>query len=118
MNVADEREAFLKAMAGKQSVREREVGGHSWRDNVAAHGPAILYAEIANITSRLKLMLWNNHGTIPDFDRLEDLLIDLGNYTEFLFIWTKEEQETAANPIGVARDGMIVMGQYESNVIS
>lgn len=100
MNVANEREAFLQAMTGKQENREEEVGGHTWRAHVASHGPAILYSELANIMSRMKMMLWDQVGnpyeSPIDLDRLEDLTVDLGNYTEFLYTWTMEQKAAEA----------------------
>ena len=100
MNPAEEREAFLKAMTEVQTDREEEIGGPSWKDNVDNHGVAILYAEIAGITNRLKQMLWfpaGNPYADPDelnLDRLEDLTVDLANYAEFLHTWSKEQRKS------------------------
>ena len=82
----DQKEAFLKAMASKQAERIAEVGQDTWREYVDTYGFRILYAEIASINSRLKQLFWDTdqllHGQV---ERASDLLIDLGNYTSFLY---------------------------------
>lgn len=86
-------------MARKQNQRSNQVGGHSYISQIERYGLGIMFAELANIMSRLELMLWVNEPDNADPDRLLDLLVDLGNYTSFTYEYvymsavTKEEKD-------------------------
>ena len=90
MNPAEQKSAFLKAMENVQSIRKREVGGHTWQLYIRRYGPQIIFAEIASITSRIEELIWKKNEdslTTEQKNRLKDLTIDLGNYSGFLFNW-------------------------------
>ena len=108
MNVAEQKSAFMKAMADTQENREAELGKPTWRENVEAHGPSILYAELAGITGRLKALIWDKPDNVHyNYDKIEDLLVDLGNYTGFLYEHMREKREEIfgnAPPFGLRYD--------------
>jgi len=104
-----------EAMLAVQKQRSGEVGGHTWEQMVERYGIAILFGEIASITLRLESVIWGeawNPYSNPhevDIDRLLDLCIDLGNYTEFLYIaiqdWEEKNKLTSnKGPGKVTRD--------------
>ena len=78
-------DAFIAAMTAKQTERVEEVGQDTWREYVDIYGFRILYAEIASINSRLKQLFWDDVLLHDQVARASDLLIDLGNYTSFLY---------------------------------
>jgi hypothetical protein len=80
------------AMGAVQSQRSMELGGHTWQGMVERYGECYLFMEIASIVSRLEQGIWvdgmNPYSPPPSrarIDRLLDLCIDLGNYTDFLY---------------------------------
>lgn len=90
-----------EAMAAIQEEREEEVGRHTWRDVVKHYGEAILFAEMATIMSRLQVLIWEqNPYENPDnpemIERTLDLCIDLGNFTEFLYLATLDREKRAS----------------------
>ncbi len=86
------------AMAAVQKERADEVGGHTYMDLVDQYGLAILFAEIATIVSRLKRIMWDTSDyQLINWDRLYDLLIDLGNFTDFLYR-EAQKQDRLENP--------------------
>lgn len=89
---------LLVAMVSVQDERGKEVGGHTYSDLVDQYGLAILFAEIATIVSRLKKIMWDqsDHELI-NYERLFDLLIDLGNFTDFLYR-EAQKQERLEHP--------------------
>ena len=90
--VAEQRSVFLKAMKTVQDDRQAEVGGHTWESYTLRYGPQILFAEIASITSRIEQLIWRKDEgelTPEQLARLEDLTVDLGNYSGFLFEWAQ-----------------------------
>ena len=91
MNVSEQKEMFLAGMIAKQKDRAEEVGGHTWRTYVETYVPQIFFADLASIMSRLERMLWP--VPVPEIDhyKLQDLLIDLGNYASFLHEWSMAE---------------------------
>lgn len=97
MNRAEQHDIFIKEMMSKQAERGGAVGGHSWKENIEIYGPAILFAEIAAINSRLKKMLWDDPSKHKrgdfDWERLLDLLVDIGNYADFLYQWAENEKD-------------------------
>lgn len=92
--------SLTQAMAAIRNEREKEIGNHTYTDLVETYGLAILFAEIASIVSRLKAMIWEENTLQPiNFERLYDLLIDLGNFTEFLYLEAqKQEKREEINP--------------------
>lgn len=76
-------------MAAIQKERADELGRHIWEDMVEQYGEAILFAELASITARLKELVWQaeyDNPNHPDrIDRILDLCIDGGNYLDFLY---------------------------------
>ena len=93
-------ERLVDAMLVIQGKRMVEIVEHTYPDLVETYGLRILFAEIASIVSRLKRILWTNHDyEIPDWDRLFDLLTDLGNYTDFIYDEAlKQEKREQINP--------------------
>jgi len=80
------------AMGAVQSQRKSELGGHTWPQMVERYGEAYLFVEIVSIVSRLEKGIWdeamNPYSPPPSHERLErllDLCIDLGNFTDFLY---------------------------------
>ena len=88
-------ETYFDAMERVLQDRAEEVGAHTWKIHAARYGPKVLFAEIISITSRIEALIWKRdieHGlTGRQLSKLEDLTIDLGNYTLFLFNWTQEQ---------------------------
>jgi hypothetical protein len=87
------------AMEEVQKERSLEVGGHTWEKLVEQYGEAILFAEIASIVSRLEQMIWHAGpyaNPINNVDRILDLCIDLGNFTEFLYLATIDRENRTA----------------------
>lgn len=79
---------FTEAMAAKRDERASEVGRHTWKESVERYGLPYLFAEMASIMSRLEAMIWwpgLEAINKADTKRLEDLVVDLGNYTGFLY---------------------------------
>lgn len=77
-----------EAMEEVQGRRAADVGGHTWKLTVERYGIAALFVEIASITGRLEQMIWREPMMAVDnmnFDRAYDLLIDMGNYADFLY---------------------------------
>lgn len=86
MNTAEQRSAFLEAMEEIKADRSKDVGEHTWRRYADEYGERILFAEIASITSRLRAIFWDGeYDQTTQKARAEDLLIDLGNYSGFLY---------------------------------
>ena len=90
-----------EAMEDVQKRRRDEVGMHTWKLLVDHYGEAILFAELASIMSRLEGMFWySNPWENPDEDsrieRAYDLLIDLGNYADFLYQTIREREKKRA----------------------
>ncbi len=86
---------LILAMAQVRKEREDEVGASTYQDLVNTYGLAILFAEIASITSRLKGLLWTDEAIMQpiNYDRLLDLLIDLGNFTDFLYMEAQKQEK-------------------------
>jgi len=105
------------AMSEIQKARAEETGGHTWQDLVEHYGQSILFAEIASIVSRLEAMFWvpNPYADIylpePQVDRALDLLIDLGNFTEFLYISVQDEEERLARQLERSREVVSSIGK-------
>ena len=90
---------LAEAMASVQEERAMEVGGHTYPELVEQYGLAILFAEIATIVSRLKRIMWDTSDLeVINFERLFDLLIDLGNFADFLYR-EAQKQERLENPV-------------------
>lgn len=90
---------LAEAMASVQEERAMEVGGHTYSELVEQYGLAILFAEIATIVSRLKRIMWDTSDLeVINFERLFDLLIDLGNFADFLYR-EAQKQERLENPV-------------------
>ena len=86
---------FLAIMKAIQDDRSEAVGGHTHEDLIKRYGPAIMFAELASITSRIESMLWDPTDIPLDsinHDRLQDLCVDLANYVSFLWEWSVEEK--------------------------
>jgi hypothetical protein len=97
------------AMQHVQAERSAEVGGHTWHITVERYGLSFLFVEMASAFSRLEQMLWvdqtlNPYANPGDFkyDRAYDLLIDLGNYTDFLY-QALQEFEKKNPPVSTQR---------------
>jgi hypothetical protein len=80
------------AMQDIQMKRSDELGGHTWPGMVERYGECYLFMEIASIVSRLEQGIWvdgmNPYSPPPSRDRIDrllDLCIDLGNFTDFLY---------------------------------
>lgn len=85
-----------EAMEAVQNERQDEVGRHTWTTMVERYGLAILFAEVASIVGRLEPLIWDNNpykNPFEDHDRILDLLIDLGNYTEFLYLSVQKQED-------------------------
>ena len=87
---------YLGEMARIKRERGERVGGHTYRDQIAKYGIAVMFAEIASITSRLEMLLWKNQSKKvwldwPALERLQDLCIDMGNYSSFIWEWAAEQ---------------------------
>lgn len=88
-------ESFLALMKSIQDDRSEAIGGHSYKKLIEKYGPAIMFAELASIVSRLEFMLWNKtdeDGNLIDHERLQDLCVDLANYSSFLWGWSVDRQ--------------------------
>ena len=91
VNVAEAKKDFLKAMSEVKNQRVEEVGGDGWQSYVEIYGPQALFAEIASITHRLKLLFWDTPYNVAQQQKAMDLLVDIGNYAGFLFEWVKDK---------------------------
>ncbi len=90
--------SLAQAMNAVRNERAQEVPD-TFEDLVETYGLAILFAEVASIVSRLKAMIWEENTQSINFDRLYDLLIDLGNFTDFLYMEAqKQEKREEINP--------------------
>lgn len=90
---------YLGEMARIKRERGERVGGHTYRDQIAKYGIAVMFAEIASITSRLEMLLWKNQSKNvwldrPGLERLQDLCIDMGNYSSFIWEWAESGLRT------------------------
>ena len=85
---------LAQAMHAIRRKRTEEIPD-TFEDLVETYGLAILFAEIASIVSRLKAMLWSDEALMKpiNFDRLFDLLIDLGNFTDFLYMEARKQEK-------------------------
>lgn len=104
-------------MAKKRNARSREVGGHSYLTQIERYGLGIMFAEMANIMSRLEQMLWLNDPKDANLERLLDLLVDLGNYTSFTYeyVWARHYEYLTSDydsPLG-EDPGSIDLSQRE-----
>ncbi len=96
--------SLAQAMDNVRNQRAQEIPD-TFEDLVETYGLAILFAEVASIVSRLKAMLWSDEALMKpiNFDRLLDLLIDLGNFTDFLYMEAqKQEKREEINPVQVS----------------
>lgn len=103
----DFQESFVNEMVDKQEERSSEVGGHTWRQQIDTYGLPIMFAELANIMSRLELMLWTGDANLSVAQnplRLLDLLVDLGNYTAFTYEYVLDQAKEKHKPELISSD--------------
>lgn len=87
---------FCEEMLKKQSQRSSEVGGHTYQQQIEKYGLRIMFAELANIMSRLEQMIWVGDADLSIAQkplRLLDLLVDLGNYTSFTYSYVLDQAQ-------------------------
>lgn len=89
-------ENFVAAMNAIQGDRCAEVGGHLWFRHLERYGAVAYFYELAGIVGRIEQVLVGNPGAVPEDDvlasKLEDLLVDLGNYAGFMYEWLKAKR--------------------------
>jgi hypothetical protein len=85
---------FIKAMVEIQGSRSAEVGGHLWQRHLNRHGPTPYMWELVGITGRIEHLLVHRDPAKPfPVEKLKDLLVDLGNYSGFLYEWLEHQED-------------------------